>query len=109
MTTEPIVQLADDGVWEVYNPQQVKGRIRARTNTDGLKVPPGRVRYLRKPPPERHQASLRIRVTRRLDDAIRAEAARTGKSISTIAATALETLFPPDNNMLANPAERSRQ
>ena len=98
MAAQAVVRNHPDGTLEIYNPhRRADGRIVARTNLDGLDVavPAGvRVRFLRKPPAERHDRSLRIRVPGRLDDRIRAAAEQSGRSMSATIAAALDDQFP---------------
>ena len=99
MKQKPMVRETDDGTLEIYNPQQTPdGRVVARTDMVGLDVPiPAgtRLRFLRKPLSERHDRSLRVRITGSLHDRIVAEAERTGQSVAAVVEGVLADYYQP--------------
>ena len=92
--TQAVVREHPDGTLEIYNPhRRADGRVVARTNLDGLDVPiPAGVpiRFNRKPPAERHDRSLRIRITGDTHDWIVAAAEQSGRSVSATVAALLD-------------------
>ena len=94
MTAQAVVRECDNGTLEIYNPAvRADGRIVARTNLDGLDVavPAGTpIRFLRKPPTERHDRSLRIRITGDTHDRILSAADQSGRSVSAEVAALLD-------------------